>query len=83
MLYTVTLNIERYLRHGQTARLHLNGRKAERTLSAGAMLFSILGGIALILLSVFDTRDTPNWHSIWLGVFLFVVPTESPGIRAS
>lgn len=72
ILYTITLNIERYLRHWETGRLLSNARKSERTLSAGGMLFSILGGIGLILLSVFDVRRTPNWHNIWLGVFLCV-----------
>lgn len=50
--------VERYLRHqGRLAPDHL---KMEKLMSALSILFSIIGGVALILLSIFDV--IPVWE---------------------
>lgn len=59
---------ERWLRH--QARLTPTYSKAEAGLSVCAIIFAIIGGAGLILLSIFDTKDYPTVHDSMLGVFV-------------
>ncbi|PPR03679.1 hypothetical protein CVT24_007800, partial [Panaeolus cyanescens] len=58
--FFLSLVIERYLRH--------SGR--EQVLASLAVLGSAIGGLGLILLSVFDTKHFPSVHRSFLIVFI-------------
>jgi hypothetical protein len=59
--FVLSQAIDRFLRHRR--RLAPNHLKREKYTSWLAMLFSTLGGIALILLSVFDVLPLP-WRRV-------------------
>jgi len=56
--FVLSQAIDRFLRHKR--RLAPNHQKRERWNSWVAMVFSTLGGVALILLSVFDVTSLPH-----------------------
>lgn len=47
-----------------------NMRRRERVFSTLAVFGSLLGGLGLILLSVFDTKRHPSAHRVFLLVFM-------------
>ena len=59
---------ERWLRH--TGRLAKNLGKAEKVLSALAIVFAVAGTCGLILLSIFDTLHHPHLHDGFLLLFI-------------
>lgn len=66
--FFLSLVVERYLRH--SGRLMPNMRRRERVFSTLAVFGSLLGGLGLILLSVFDTKRHPSEHRVFLLVFM-------------
>jgi len=66
--FFLSLVIERWLRHA--GRLLPDMRQRERVLSILAILGSFIGGLGLILLSVFDTKRFPSAHQAFLLVFI-------------
>lgn len=71
--------LERWLRHKR--RLVQNYRTREKVLSGLAIVWSIVGAAALILLTIFDTKNYNKVHDSMLGVFMYV-PNNKP-IRLS
>jgi hypothetical protein len=69
--FFVSLVIERWLRH--SGRLRPNMRKRERVLSSLSILGAFIGGAALILLSVFDTKRHSQLHRLFLLFFMIGV----------
>ncbi|KAI5116746.1 hypothetical protein M0805_008136 [Coniferiporia weirii] len=67
--FFMSLVIERWARH--EGRLHPDMRRREKVMASLAILGSFIGGLGLILLSVFDTKRHPNMHRGFL--LLFVV----------
>jgi hypothetical protein len=47
-----------------------NLRKRERILGSLAVFGSFIGGLGLILLSIFDTKRHPSLHRVFLLVFI-------------
>ncbi|KAK9239995.1 Frag1/DRAM/Sfk1 family-domain-containing protein [Lipomyces kononenkoae] len=68
VLFVLALIAERYLRH--KGRLEPNKYKAEKILSALAIIFAAIGQIGLILLSILDTYRHHQAHVICLGIFV-------------
>ncbi|KAF9048465.1 Frag1/DRAM/Sfk1 [Panaeolus papilionaceus] len=66
--FFLSLLIERYLRHSGRLMPHI--RRRERHLANLAVLGSAIGGLGLILLSVFDTKRFPSVHRSMLVVFI-------------
>ncbi|KAF9061405.1 Frag1/DRAM/Sfk1 [Rhodocollybia butyracea] len=66
--FVLSLVVERYLRH--SGRLMPNMRTRERVLSTLAIIGSLIGGVGLILLSIFDTKRHPSLHDKFLLVFI-------------
>ncbi|EJD48599.1 hypothetical protein AURDEDRAFT_144099 [Auricularia subglabra TFB-10046 SS5] len=69
--FFLTLCVARWLRH--SGRLHANLRRRERVASTIAIFGSFMGGAALILLSVFDTKHHMKTHRVFLFFFVFGV----------
>ncbi|KAG8937373.1 hypothetical protein FRC03_008209, partial [Tulasnella sp. 419] len=63
-----TLFLERWLRH--RGRLRENSNRSQKILAVCAILASALGGLALILLAVFDTRRYQSRHRLFLAIFV-------------
>jgi len=63
-----SLAVERFLRHA--GRLVAHMRRRERIFGILAMLGSFLGGLGLILLSIFDTKRHTSAHRAFLLVFM-------------
>lgn len=56
--------------------MHLNHaliRRLERTLDQLSVLAALIGGIALVLVAVFDTRRHPRLHKLFLLLFMLGV----------
>jgi len=68
VLFNLTFLLERWLRH--KGRLTKNYNITEKILSGFAAGFAIIGGLGLILLTIFDTRRFPNVHQAMLAVFI-------------
>lgn len=68
VLFDTVFILERWLRHKST--LVQNYRKAEKILSVIAILWSLVGGAALILLTIFDTKNHKKVHDSMLGLFM-------------
>ncbi|KAJ7164013.1 Frag1/DRAM/Sfk1 [Mycena crocata] len=66
--FFLSLVIERYLRH--SGRLIPTMRRREKVFSVFAVLGSALGGLGLILLSIFDTKRHPSIHRGFLLMFM-------------
>ncbi|KAF9468163.1 Frag1/DRAM/Sfk1 [Collybia nuda] len=66
--FFLSLVVERWLRHSGRLMPHL--RKRERILGSLAVLGSFIGGIGLILLSVFDTKRHSSLHRLFLLIFI-------------
>ncbi|CAK5268832.1 unnamed protein product, partial [Mycena citricolor] len=64
----VSLSLERYLRH--SGRLIPAMRRREKVFSTLAVLSAFIGGLGIILLSIFDTKRFPTLHDIFLLVFM-------------
>lgn len=60
---------ERYLRH--SSRLLRNKGRLDKAFSILAVIFSIMGGIGLILLSIFDTYRHSHQHGGFLVLFMY------------
>lgn len=60
--------LERWLRHKR--QLVQNYRKSEKILSILAIVWSIIGAAALILLTIFDTKNHNKVHDSMLGLFM-------------
>ncbi|KAF8633215.1 hypothetical protein AX15_001451 [Amanita polypyramis BW_CC] len=69
--FAVSLAIERWLRH--SGRLLPIMRQRERIFSILAIASSAIGGLGLILLSIFDTRRFSSVHRAFLLVFILGV----------
>jgi len=69
--FVLTLMVERWLRH--EGRLPPNMRRREKVFSVLAILSSVVGGTALILLSVFDTKRYTTHHRLFLLIFMLGV----------
>ncbi|KAH8084770.1 Frag1/DRAM/Sfk1 family-domain-containing protein [Filobasidium floriforme] len=69
VFYVLSLWAERWLRHMD--RLPEDVRKRERVLDWLAIFFGTIGGIALIMLGVFDTFDYSTVH--WSMTVIFIV----------
>ncbi|KAF7327462.1 hypothetical protein MKEN_00324500 [Mycena kentingensis (nom. inval.)] len=69
--FTISLAIERYLRH--SGRLVPTMRRRETAFSILAVLSSMLGGGGLILLSIFDTKRYVHLHRVFLLLFMLGV----------
>jgi len=69
--FFLSLVIERWLRH--SGRLIPNMRRRERILSSLAIVGSFIGGLGLILLTIFDTKRHPGLHRVFLLVFMLGV----------
>jgi len=65
--FFLSLAVERWLRH--EGRLHPNMRRREKVMSSLAIFSSFIGGGALILLSVFDTKNHVTAHRVFLLFF--------------
>lgn len=68
VLFNATFCMERWFRH--KGRLVMNYNITEKILSGFAIAFAIIGGLGLILLTIFDTRRFPNVHQAMLAVFI-------------
>ncbi|KAF5371851.1 hypothetical protein D9615_009542 [Tricholomella constricta] len=66
--FFLCLCVERLLRY--TGRLVPNMRKREFVFSYLAIFGSLVGGVGLILLTVFDTQRHPSLHRVFLLVFI-------------
>jgi len=66
-----TLLAERWLRH--RGYLTHDVKVRQKVLAILAIIGSIIGGLGLILLSIFDTKRHPNLHRVFLGVFMLGV----------
>jgi len=66
-----TLLAERWLRHRGYLTHDVYVR--QKTLAVLAIIGSIIGGLGLILLSIFDTKRHPRLHDIFLGIFMLGV----------
>ncbi|EKM58228.1 uncharacterized protein PHACADRAFT_252400 [Phanerochaete carnosa HHB-10118-sp] len=66
--FVLSLVIERWLRH--SGRLIAEMRRRERVLSILAIIASFIGGMGLLLLSIFDTKRHPSLHRVFLLVFI-------------
>ncbi|KAI0058639.1 hypothetical protein BV25DRAFT_1810509 [Artomyces pyxidatus] len=66
--FVTTLVLERLLRHN--GRLHASLRRRESVFSYLAILGSFIGGMGLILLSIFDTLRHQSAHRVFLLVFM-------------
>lgn len=64
--FVLSQAIDRFLRH--KGRLAPNNRNREKWMSWLSMFFSTVGGIALILLSIFDVPSQLNCKLILLGI---------------
>jgi len=69
--FVLTLVVERWLRH--KGRLPPDMRVREKVFSVLAILSSVVGGAALILLSVFDTKHYTTVHRLFLLIFMLGV----------
>ena len=56
--------------HIVSHRLLPNMYKRERVMSTLAILGAFIGGMGLILLSIFDTKRHPSLHRVFLLVFM-------------
>ena len=72
VIFDLAFISERWLRH--RGRLTRNYNKKEAFLSVCAIVFAIIGGAGLILLSIFDTKHYPTAHDALLAVFMYVHP---------
>lgn len=66
--FFLSLSIERWLRH--SGRLIPDMRRRERAFSCLAIFGSFLGGLGLMLLSIFDTKRHPSLHRVFLLLFI-------------
>ena len=66
--FNLALIFERYLRH--TGKLDPNTSTLQKVLSVLAILSGIVGGVGLVLLSVFDTLEYEDRHNQFLFVFM-------------
>ncbi|KLO07849.1 hypothetical protein SCHPADRAFT_806345, partial [Schizopora paradoxa] len=66
--FVLMLGVERWARH--EGRLLPNTRTSEKVLSALAIVFGVLGGVGLILLSIFDTKRHMKLHRGFLLLFV-------------
>jgi len=69
--FVLSQAIDRFLRH--KGRLAPNNHKREKWMSWLSMLFSTIGGIALILLSIFDAFNHSTVHWSMTGVFVVAI----------
>ncbi|KAG7089904.1 hypothetical protein E1B28_011537 [Marasmius oreades] len=69
--FFLSLVIERYLRH--SGRLLPNMRTRERVMNTLAAFGALIGGVGLILLSVFDTKRHSSLHRLFLLIFMIGV----------
>jgi len=69
--FVLTLVVERWLRH--KGRLPPDMRVREKVFSVLAIISSMVGGIALILLSIFDTKRYTTVHRLFLLIFMIGV----------
>lgn len=66
--FMLTLIVERWLRH--RGRLPPDMRKREKLFSILAILSSVVAGVGLILLSIFDTKRHTTAHRLFLLIFM-------------
>ncbi|KIM84311.1 hypothetical protein PILCRDRAFT_818651 [Piloderma croceum F 1598] len=66
--FFLSLVVERWLRH--SGRLIPTMRRRERVLSSLAIVGSFIGGLGLILLTIFDTKRHPSLHRVFLLIFM-------------
>ncbi|KAL5504447.1 hypothetical protein ACEPAH_8523 [Sanghuangporus vaninii] len=66
--FFLSLSIERWARHD--GRLVPNMRRREKVMSSLAIAWSFVGGVGLILLSIFDTKRHERLHRVFLLVFV-------------
>ena len=66
--FVASLGVERWLRHA--GRLLPNMRRRERVMSILAILGALIGGLGLVLLSIFDTRRHSRLHRVFLLIFM-------------
>ncbi|KDQ57226.1 hypothetical protein JAAARDRAFT_288911 [Jaapia argillacea MUCL 33604] len=69
--FVATLAVERGLRH--TGRLIPDMRRRARVFGILAIVGAFIGGIGLILLSIFDTKRHPSLHRLFLLIFMLGV----------
>jgi hypothetical protein len=62
--FTLSLILERWLRH--SGRLPANMRTREKVFAGLAIFGATLGGVGLILLSIFDTKRHMKLHRVFL-----------------
>ena len=71
-IMAVTLNLsflaERWLRHN--GRLAPNTSRVQKGLSFASIVFAMIGGAGIILLSIFDTYRHPRLHDVFLVLFI-------------
>lgn len=60
---------ERWLRH--SGRLVHNTTRWQKILAAGSIIFSIIGALGLILLTIFDVYHHKNLHDTFLALFMY------------
>lgn len=68
LTFDLVFLLERWQRHKR--QLAPNYRRAEKVCSAMAIVFSIIGGAGLVLLTIFDTAHYQKEHDALLGVFI-------------
>ncbi|KAF2429863.1 hypothetical protein EJ08DRAFT_650086 [Tothia fuscella] len=68
VVFDISFIFERWLRH--TGRLAHNTSTFQKVLSWLTIVFAVVGGAGLILLSIFDTRRHPNLHDVFLVLFI-------------
>jgi len=66
--FFLCLAVERWARH--QGRLLPNMRRREKVMSTLAIIASFIGGVGLILLSIFDTEHHPSMHRGFLLMFV-------------
>jgi Frag1/DRAM/Sfk1 family len=60
---------ERWLRH--SGRLVHNTTRWQKVLAAGSIIFSIIGALGLILLTIFDVYHHKSLHDTFLALFMY------------
>ncbi|KAF8461300.1 Frag1/DRAM/Sfk1 [Gautieria morchelliformis] len=66
--FVLSLAIERWMRH--VGRIPRNMRRREKVFAWFAICCALLGGLGLILLSIFDTKRYHKLHRVLLAIFL-------------
>lgn len=71
VLFTITLATEHWLRH--IRRIPGPLRKSESITELTALCFGILGGVALLLLSIFDAFNHKRAHWVFTAIFVLTI----------